>query len=168
MRITILGMPGSGKSTLAQAIMNKKGIPCINIDRFWREGGGGHNSQTTPNPEQAQANVKEKVLEAIQAEDWISDGVYSLVQPYIAEGADTLVYLDIPLRQRLVNHAVRLMDRKKRKDLMTLRADMEFFLEMLKRDSRKVQNIQGFLQTYRDKTIILRSRKDIREYVKSL
>ena len=161
-------MPGSGKSTLAQAIADKKGIPRIHIDRFWRDGGGGHNSKTTPNPDQTQAYVKEKVLEAVQTENWVSDGVYSLVQPYIAERADVLIYLDIPLWQRLLNHASRLTKRKTREGLMTLYADIEFFLEMLKPDSRKTKNIEGFLELYRDKTITLKSRKDISEYLESL
>ncbi|MCR4276171.1 MAG: hypothetical protein NUV90_02190 [Candidatus Parcubacteria bacterium] len=168
MRITILGMPGSGKSTLARAIAEKQGIPYIHIDRFWREGGGGHSSHTTPNHEQTQAYLREKVIEAIQAESWVSDGVYSLVQPEIAEKADTLVYLDIPLWRRLLNHAVRLTNRSERRGQMTFRADIEFLLEMLKRDPRKNKNIQEFLEKYRNKTIILKSRQEIAQYLQSL
>lgn len=168
MRITILGMPGSGKSTLAWAIAQKQGIPYIHIDHFWREGGGGHNSRTTPNPEKTQAYVREKVIEAIKAESWVSDGVYSLVQSEVADRADTLVYLDIPLWRRLLNHVVRLTKRDERREMMTFGADLEFFLEMLKSDLRKTKNIQGFLEKYRDKTVILKSRKEIAQYVKSL
>lgn len=163
-----MGMPGSGKSTLARAIAKKKEIPYIHIDRFWREGGGGHNSRTTSNPEQTQTYLKEKVLEAIQAESWVSDGVYALVQPKILEKADVLIYLDIPLWRRLLNHAFRITKRYERHDQMTFLADLEFFLEMLKSDPRKVGNIQGFLEQYRDKTIKLKSRKEIARYLKSL
>lgn len=161
-------MPGSGKSTLARAIAERRGILNINIDRFWSEGGGGHNSQTTPNPERAHAYVKDRVLEAIQAQSWVSDGVYSLVQPEIAKRADILIYLDIPLWRRLLNHLVRLINRRDRRDQMTVSADIEFLIEMLKPDARKVKNIEGFLQQYREKVVILKSRRDVRSYIANL
>lgn len=168
MRITILGMPGSGKSTLARLIAKKEGVTHINLDQFWSEGGGGHNSKTTPDPERTQEYVKEKTLEAIQAESWVSDGVYSLVQNEIAGRADSIIYLDIPLWQRLVNHVNRLLNRRERHDQMTLWADIEFCMEMLKPDPKKVRNIEGFLERYQDKTIILKTRKDIARYVEAL
>lgn len=131
MRITILGLPGSGKSTLARNISEKLRIPYIHIDRFWLEGGGGHNSRTTPDPEKAHANVREKVLEAIQAESWVSDGVYRLVQPEIANRADAVVFLDIPLWERLFNHAARTIHRNHRQGEMTFSDDMSFFMEII-------------------------------------
>jgi len=168
MRITILGLPGSGKSTLARAIAEKRRIPHIHIDRFWLEGGGGHNRRTTPDPEKTRAYLREKVIEAIQAESWVSDGVYSLVQPDIADRADVLLYLEVPLRRRLLNHLKRLIHGKERRAEMTLWGDVEFFLEMLKPDPEKTRNIESFLERYRDKTVILRSRKEVREYLQSL
>src|SRR5680860_285836 len=103
MRITIVGLPGSRKSILAQKIAEKKHIPHIHIDRFWLESGGGQNSRATLNPEQTHVDVREKVLKAIQMESWVSDGFYSKIQPEIAERADTVIFLDIPLWRRLFN-----------------------------------------------------------------
>lgn len=168
MRITILGLPGSGKSTLARRIAEKQHIPYIHIDRFWLEAGGGHNSRSTPNPEQAHAHVRMKVLEAIQSESWVSDGVYSLIQPEIAKRADTLIFLEIPLWRRLLNHAVRTMRTIGKPGELTFWNNMGFFLEMIKRDFTKKSKIKEFLKAYREKTIILRSRKEINKYLRTL
>lgn len=168
MRVTILGLPGSGKSTLARKISEKLNIPYIHIDRFWLEGGGGHNSRTTPDPEKAHANVRERVIEAIEAESWVSDGVYPLVQPEIANKADTVLFLDIPLWQRLFNHAARTIHRKNRQGEMTFCSDISFFLEIISRDLRKKGKIKSLVESYQSKATILKNRKEIAEYLKTL
>ena len=168
MRITILGLPGSGKSTLARKIAAKLNIPYIHIDRFWLEAGGGHNSRTTPNPEKAHAHVKEKVDEAMKLESWVSDGVYLLVQQEIADRADVVVFLDIPLWRRLLNHAERTFFRKHRHDEMSFFADLAFFPEIVSRDLRKKTKIKNLVESYRAKASILRSRGEIAEYLQTL
>lgn len=168
MRITILGLPGSGKSTLARKIAEKLQVPYIQIDRFWLEAGGGHNSRTTLDPEKAHAHVRERVLKAIEAESWVSDGVYRLVQPEIANRADSVVFLDIPLWRRLLNHAERTLHRKHRHGEMSFWNDIGFFVEIISRDLRKKGKIQALIESYRSKTVVLRSRKEIGEYLKSL
>jgi adenylate kinase family enzyme len=168
MRITILGLPGSGKSTLAKAIAKKLHLPYIHIDRFWLEAGGGHNSRSTPNPEHAHAHVRAKVLEAIQAESWVSDGVYSRIQPEIAERADAVVFLDIPLWRRLLNHAARTLHRENRHGEMSFWDDIEFFAEIISREMRKKAKIERFVDEYSEKAVILRSRNEIDRYVANL
>jgi adenylate kinase family enzyme len=168
MRITILGLPGSGKSFLAERIAEKKHIPHIHIDRFWLEGGGGHNSRSTPNPEQTHAYVKEKVLEAIQQESWVSDGFYSKIQPDIADRADSILFLDTPLWQRLLNHAKRIMNREKRHMEITFWGDLAFFFEMIRRERTKASKIYDFLALYPAKVVILKSQKDIATYLQNL
>lgn len=168
MRITILGLPGSGKSTLAKRIAEKLQIPYIHIDRYWLEAGGGHNSRSTPDPERAHAHVREKVLEAIEADSWVSDGVYGRIQPEIAKSADVVVFLDIPLWRRLLNHAARTLHRKDRHREMTFWSDMGFFIEMIRRDLTKKTKIRNLVNAHQAKAIILRSRKEINEYLQTL
>jgi len=167
MRITIVGLPGSGKTTLAEKIAKIKHIPHIHIDCFWLENGGGQNSRSTPNPEQTHACVKENVLKAIQAESWVSDGFYSKIQPEIAERADTIIFLDIPLWRRLLNHAERIFTGRKRHKEVTLWGDLLFFFEMVGRESTKTSKVNNFLENYREKVIILKSRKEIEQYLQT-
>lgn len=168
MRITIIGLPGSGKSTLAHKIAEKKHIPHIHIDRFWLENGGGQNSRTTPNPELVHASVKEKVLKLIQQESWVSDGFYSNIQPEIAERADTIIFLDIPLWRRLLNHAGRIINSEKRHKELTFWGDLTFFFEMIGRESTKASKIKNFLEPYKIKTVVLKSHKEIEQYLQTL
>lgn len=167
MRITIVGLPGSGKSTLAEKISERKRIPHIHIDRFWLESGGGQNSRTTSNPEQVHARVREEVLKAIQAESWVSDGFYSKIQPEIASQADTIIFLDIPLWQRLLNHAKRIIQRKRHKEV-TLWGDLQFFFEMIGRDSTKTSKIKEVLEAYSYKIKTLRSHREIEHYLQTV
>jgi adenylate kinase family enzyme len=168
MKITIIGLPGSGKSILAEKISTLKNISYIHIDSFWREGGGGHNSRTTPNPEQTHNYVQKKVLEKIKQDSWVSDGFYPLIQTEVVKEADEIIFLDISLLQRLFNHMKRTIFRKKRNNEMTLWADLMFFFEMMGSGSTKTSKINNFLKPYQDKTTVLKSRKEIEKYLKFL
>lgn len=168
MRITIIGLPGSGKTILAEKIAARKHITHIHIDRFWLEGGGGHNSRTTPNPEKTHAYVKQEVLKAIQTESWVSDGFYSGIQTEIARRADTILFLDIPLWRRLLNHAKRVFSPNERHKEVTFWGDVSFFLEMIGHESTKTSKINNFLESYREKTVILKSYRDVEQYLKKL
>jgi adenylate kinase family enzyme len=107
MRISIIGLPGSGKTTLANAISEKLSIPHIHLDRFWFEAGGREGSRTTPPDEMEiiRAYIKEKVTPLIAEDSWVSDGFYPRIQTLIAERVDKIVFLDVPLWTRLMNHA---------------------------------------------------------------
>lgn len=168
MRITIIGLPGSGKTHLAERIAEKMHIPHIQIDRFWLESGGGQNSRSTPNLEQVRAHVESEVLKAIQQESWVSDGFYSRIQSEIAGQADTVLFLDLPLRQRLSNHAKRIIWRKNRHKEVTFWGDVIFFFEMVRRERTKTSKINDFLKSYQEKTVVLKSFGEIEQYLKGI
>lgn len=153
---------------MAEKIAKKKHLLHIHIDRFWLEGGGGHNSRSTPNPEQTHSYVREKVMGAIQAESWVSDGFYSKIQPEIAERADTIVFLNIPLWRRFCNHAQRIFSREKRHKEVSFLGDIAFFFELIRRERTKASKINDFLKPYESKTVTLKSRKEIEGYLQTL
>jgi adenylate kinase family enzyme len=168
MRVTIIGLPGSGKSTVADMIAEKLSIPHIHIDRFWFEAGGRTGEHDTPNIEQVREYVREKVLEAISAESWVSDGFYSRVQPEIASRADVVLFLDIPPWLRLLNHATRTLQRDNRHKEVSVWDDITFFSEVVRRTFRTGPKLHAFVNQFKDKTVILRSRKEIDQYVNRL
>jgi adenylate kinase family enzyme len=168
MRITVIGLPGSGKSTLARIIAEKLSIPHIHIDRFWFEAGGRKGSYDTPDIEGVRAHVREKVISAIRADQWVSDGFYSRVQPDIANRADTVIFLDIPLWRRLLNHATRLFRRSSRHGEVSIFDDLTFFAEIIRREFTRLPRLRKFVSQYKNKTVTLKSRKQITQYVESL
>ena len=167
MRITIVGMPASGKSYLSKAIADKLGIPHIQIDRYWFEAGGRRGSHDTPNVDEVRSRIREKVVAAIEEDSWVSDGTYSRLQPEIASKADTIIYLDIPLWRRLINHAERMLIGGRHSELSML-DEIVFFAEIIKRNVTRKPKLEQFLETYPDKTIVLHSRKEADQYLQRL
>jgi adenylate kinase family enzyme len=169
MRISIIGLPGSGKTTLAKKISTKLGIPHIQIDRFWFESGGPAVTYHTPEEEltNIRAKVREKTLAAIAADAWVSDGFYSRVQPEIADRADMIIFLDIPLFRRMLNHAVRVLTTTRHAEL-TLWDDIKFFVEIVRRNFRHGSKLRQFVAERKDRITVLRSRNAIDRYVESI
>ena len=87
-RILVLGGPGAGKTTLARRISQQLGLPAYCLDDLgWRN----HVSRTA---EERQADIEH----ILQQARWVVDGiVYSWGTP-LAEGADAMVWLEIPWR----------------------------------------------------------------------
>lgn len=81
--MVIVGTTGAGKTTLARALAAKLGASHIELDALhWRAG-------WTPAPDFAA-----QVERALEAERWVVDGNYSVVQPLILNHADTVIWLD--------------------------------------------------------------------------
>ncbi len=168
MRISIIGQPASGKTMLAETISKKLSIPHIHLDRFWLEAGGRNNSRTTKNVEAVRAHMAERVATETSEISWVSDGFYSKIQPEIASRADIVLFLDIPLWCRLLNHARRILHPSKRHAELSIWNEFTFFFEILHREFKNNEKFERFLSTYRDKVRILKSRQDIKRFVDSL
>ena len=167
MRISIIGLPGSGKSTLARLISERFSVPHIHIDRFWFEA-GGRDDYNTPGIENVRAKVKQKVSEAISSNEWVSDGVYSRVQPEIARRADLVIFLDIPVWRRLLNHTKRLFQRSNRHKETSIVDDLQFYYGILRRQFTALPKIRRLVIEFRPKVVILRSRREIDEFLRFL
>lgn len=168
MRISVIGLPGSGKTTLAQTLSGRLSIPHIHLDRLWFTSGGKNTKGNTPNLEQVRADMQARVIEAIKAESWVSDGVYSRLQTEIADRADTLIYLDIPLYRRLLNHAWRLLKPKTRHPEVTRWQDLMFFFDIIRMTRSQTPKIETLIERYTDKLVVLRSRKEIVDFVRRI
>lgn len=105
-RVSIVGSSGSGKSTLAYSLAERLDVPVIELDALMH----GPDWTPTPTPE-----FRLKVVQAIaEAESssggWVVPGNYRTVADITQGGADTIVWLDLPLRTsmwRLLRRSVR-------------------------------------------------------------
>lgn len=113
------------------------------------------------------AKVREKTLAAIAGDSWVSDGFYSRLQPEIAKRTDAIIFLDIPLWRRLLNHAMRITNPNRHKEL-TMWDELRFFSEIVRRTSRHGPKLRAFVERQKDIVTILRSRNDIKHYLDSL
>jgi adenylate kinase family enzyme len=104
-RIAIVGTSGSGKTTVARRLAALD-LPHIELDAlFWR-------------PDWRQAHLdqfRSSVSAATGGDAWICDGNYSRARDIILPRAETVVWLDLPLRTclwRVVRRTVRRTSRR--------------------------------------------------------
>ena len=166
MRVTILGHTGSGKTTLANAISELYGIPHIQIDRYWFKH-GGNKLTASDDKKEIREKVRKDAMTAIKQKDWVSDGIYRRVQPEILKKADVAIYLDVPMRSRLQNHAKRVVDRDNRHDELTLSDDLKHFRTIIKKTRGYRTVIESLLEDY-PRVIVLHGRKEARKFREGL
>lgn len=95
-RVNVKGTSGSGKSTFAQEFAQRLGVPYIELDALhwhapnWEE----------PTDEQFCDAVRAAMAEA--PDGWVIDGNYERkLGDLVIAAADTIVWLDLPLRLKL-------------------------------------------------------------------
>ena len=98
-RVMIVGGPGSGKSTLARALGARLGLPVYHMDHIH------HLPGWEPRP-MAEKHVMAHAVEAREA--WVFEGGMSSTYGSRAARADTLIWLDLPMPQRLWRAMARL------------------------------------------------------------
>jgi adenylate kinase family enzyme len=101
-RVLIIGPCGSGKSTLARELAPRMGLPLVHMDQLgWQAG--------WVETEKAQLNAR--LAEAVAGERWLIEGNYGSTLAPRLERADTVIYLDFPIRlclARLIKRIVTL------------------------------------------------------------
>jgi adenylate kinase family enzyme len=91
-RVNVRGTSGSGKTTTSRCLAERLGVPFIELDALhhgpnWTEATG----------EELQARIETAIAAA--PDGWVIDGNYgSKIGDFVLERADTLVWLDLPLR----------------------------------------------------------------------
>ncbi len=168
MRISIIGHSSSGKSTLAKKLSEKFNIPHLQIDRFWFESGGAKLKRGDKEGNKIVKNcTKEKVLEFIKQNSWVSDGWYSKIQPIISEKADYIIFLDIPLHRRLFNHLLRIIKTNRHKELKKW-DDVTYFYDIVRKTFNNDKSIREFALEHSNKVKTFKNYNELEKFIKSL
>lgn len=88
-RIIVGGSTGSGKTTLAATLAALFDLKHVELDALHWE-----PNWTPASPD----HFRQRVSEAVAADRWVIDGNYSSVRDLIWSRADTVIWLDYPLR----------------------------------------------------------------------
>jgi adenylate kinase family enzyme len=94
-RVNVKGTSGSGKSTFAQELARRLGVPYVELDALHH---GPNWTEATPD------ELRARVREAMEAapDGWVIDGNYEgKLGDTVLGPADTIVWLDLPLRVKL-------------------------------------------------------------------
>lgn len=109
-RIVVIGSSCAGKTTFATRLAGKLGLKHIELDALHWEPGW---------KEAEVATFRTRVAEAVAGDAWVVDGNYtSRVKDLVWPRADTLVWLDPPLRTILARFLVRSFSRSFRGEML--------------------------------------------------
>jgi hypothetical protein len=101
-RINVVGSSNSGKTTLARELSRRLNVRHVELDALnWGRG-------WTPVPTD---EFRRRVTDALAADAWVADGGYQIVRDITWGRADTIVWLDYPLRVILGRWAIRTVRR---------------------------------------------------------
>jgi adenylate kinase family enzyme len=102
-RVSVAGISGSGKTTLARALAERLGVAYVELDALFH----GTNWTHTP-ADEMRARVEAAIATA--SNGWIIDGNYrdgERLSDLVLGQADTLVWLELPLRLSMARLARR-------------------------------------------------------------
>jgi adenylate kinase family enzyme len=152
-RVLIVGPCGAGKSTLARHLGARLNLPIFHLDQLnwhpgWIEG--------------TKAELRAKVAEITAGERWLIDGTYGSTLTERLPHADTVVYLDYPVRlcvSRLLQR-IRTYRGRSRPDMpenCPERLDLAFLWYVMRWNAGPGQRLEARLQGHEDKVIRLHS-----------
>ncbi|MFD1860208.1 AAA family ATPase [Aeromicrobium camelliae] len=104
-RIAVAGTSGAGKTTLAGRIAALLGLPHTEIDALH------HGPGWEPRPQ-----FLDDVRAMVAQDSWVTEWQYSAARPLIAERAELLVWLDLPVPQQMSRLVRRTLRRRWRRE----------------------------------------------------
>lgn len=88
-RVMIIGPCGSGKSTLGRELAPWLGLPLVHMDQLgWSPGW----------IEADDAQINARLADTVARDEWLIEGNYGGILTPRLERADTVIYLDFPIR----------------------------------------------------------------------
>lgn len=161
----IIGCSGSGKSTLARELKEKLGLPLIHLDQLWWQEGWDHVSRET---------FDERLELALNMDRWIMDGNFSRTIGARLPKCDTIIYLDFSRWACLMGVFQRYWKNKGKvrpdmADGCPERLDWDFvkFVWNFNKNNR-VRNYTWLGQARHAKKIVLKSRREVKEFLETL
>ena len=160
MKIAILGYAGSGKTYLSDYISKKKNIPVLHLDDIkW-------DNEWKPIDDSV---VLPKVADFMAKEDWIIDGYYlSLFIDERLENSDKIILLQLPRLTCFYRALKRSKIRKKDGYINDMNRWFVKFLLFGCRDNERRNFYAETSKKYKNKTIVLKTKRQVNEFIKTI
>jgi adenylate kinase family enzyme len=163
-RVLIIGPCGAGKSTLAAALGARLALPVHHLDRIkWQPGW----------IEGSNEDLERKLSDIVAGERWLIDGNYGGSLGLRLPRADTVIYLDYPIRLCVVRLLRRIATwRGQSRPDMTEgcpeRFDLEFLIYLLRWNSGPKLRTEQRLRGHEDKIVRFRKPAELDRWLASL
>ena len=162
-RVLVIGPCGAGKSTLALELAQKLGLPVFHMDQLnWRPGW----------VESSKDEIREKLADIVATDRWLIDGTYGGTLAERLVRADTVIYLDYPIRLCVARLLRRIWTyRGRSRPDMTEgcpeRFDLGFLFYLMRWNSGPRLRMEAKLKGHEDKIIRLRSPDELENWLAS-
>jgi len=160
MKIHIIGCSGCGKTYLAKKLSEKYGIPHFDLDDiFW------DNSSSCYGVKRPIEERTALLSDILTNDRWIIEGVYYSWCGEIFEKADIIYFLDTPkyvYKWRIVKRFIKRklgIEKGDKESLKSVISLLKWTDKFQKVNRKEIENI---LARYENKTVWVRSKKDIR------
>lgn len=163
-RVLIIGPCGAGKSTLAGELDKRLGLPVFHMDQLnWKAGW----------VESSKDELRDKLVQIVDTDRWLIDGNYGGTISERLDRADTVIYLDFPVRLcawRLLRRiwTYRGRTRPDMTDGCPERFDLEFFLYLLRWNSGPRPRTEERLKSYNGTLIRLKTPTELSRWMDAL
>jgi adenylate kinase family enzyme len=163
-RVLVIGPCGAGKSTLAGDLGQQLKLPVFHMDQLnWQPGW----------VESSKAEIVAKLEQIVKTDRWLIDGTYGGTLAERLRRADTVVYLDYPIRLCVTRLIKRIWTyRGRTRPDMTEgcpeRFDLEFLIYLMRWNSGPRIRTEARLKGHEDKIIRLRNPDELRRWMDSL
>lgn len=164
-RVIIIGCGGAGKSTLARQLGERTGLPVVHLDKlFWKPGW----------EEMPKEEFDQIIRRELEKETWIMDGNFDRTLPERIKRSDTVIYLDFSRMTCLLGVLKRVVTTygKVRPDMgegCPERIDLEFLKWVWNFNKNKRQkNYRLLNEATHAETIVLKNRRSVRRFLKSI
>jgi adenylate kinase family enzyme len=160
-RVLVIGPCGAGKSTLAAELGQRLDLPVFHMDKLnWRPGW----------VESSKDEIRERLAEIVATDSWLIDGNYGGTLPPRLDRADTVIYLDYPIRlcvARLLGRIWKYRGRT-RPDMTEgcpERFDFEFLIYLLRWNSGPRPRTEQHLKGHEAKVIRLHNPEELQRWL---
>lgn len=163
-RVLIIGPCGAGKSTLAPNLGAVLNLPISHMDQLnWCPGW----------VESSKEEIRDRLAQIVRTERWLIDGTYGGTLGERLVRADTVVYLDYPIRLCFARLLCRIWTyRGRTRPDMTKdcpeRFDLKFLIYLMRWNSGPRLRMEAKLKGHEDKIIRLRSPDELENWLDSL